>query len=98
MDFEIICDGSKATVSVSGHLNATTAPTLDEALSSKLAESMDITFDLCELEYISSAGLRILLKTYKRVTKDGSMRIVNVQPSVMDVLDASGFASIFTIE
>lgn len=97
MDYEIALDGNRLDVSLSGRLDALTAPQFDEAISKSLDDSLDVVFDLEELEYVSSAGLRVFLRTYKRVAKEGSMLLVNVQPTVMDVLEASGFAAIFPI-
>ena len=99
MDFEITRDGSSIAIAVSGKLNAETAPTLDDALAIALQDFTDIVFDLEELEYISSAGLRTLLATYKHTLKaNGSMRIRNVDENVMDVLEMSGFADLYVIE
>ncbi len=99
MAFEITREDNGIVAAVSGKLNAETAPILDAALVPALQNSPNIVFDLAGLEYISSAGLRTLLVTYKRTMKaGGSMRIRNVGENVMDVLEMSGFADIYDIE
>ena len=96
MAFETIQNGKRLDVTVSGRLDAKTAPELSDAMKKTLDGVTDIVFDLSKLEYISSAGLRVLLASYKLVSKrEGSMRIENVQDDVMDVLEMSGFASLF---
>ena len=97
MAFETIQDGKRLDVTVSGRLDAKTAPELSDAMKMTLDGVTEIVFDLSKLEYISSAGLRVLLASYKLVSKrEGSMRVENVQDDVMDVLEMSGFASLFS--
>ena len=96
MAFETIQDGKRLDVTVSGRLDAKNAPELSNAMKKTLDGVTDIVFDLSKLEYISSAGLRVLLASYKLVSKrEGTMRVENVQDDVMDVLEMSGFASLF---
>ena len=83
---------------IAGRLDANSVPQLEGALNAELVHATDVVFDFEQLEFISSAGLRILLSTYKRVRKSGTMRLVNVQENVLDVLRVSGFADIFIIE
>ena len=90
-------ENKKAILSVEGWLDTNSAPELGreiEALSD--IESLILDFD--KLEYISSAGLRILLSTQKTMNKQGSMVIRNVNEDVMDIFDITGFADILTIE
>ena len=99
MTFEIAKDGSTLTIALSGKLDAGTAPGLDASLASELPTITDVVFDLEQLTYISSAGLRTLLATYKRVTKvNGTMNVINACEDVMDVLKMSGFAALYGIE
>jgi anti-sigma B factor antagonist len=91
-------EGSKLTVALEGRLDTTTAPELEEALKGSLDGVDDLTMDFGGLEYISSAGLRILLATQKIMNKQGKMRVTNVNEVVMDVFDVTGFADILTIE
>ena len=99
MTFDIIRKNNSLLVAVAGKLDAETAPMLDDALAAEFENVLDVVFDLAELEYISSAGLRTLLATYKRMVKAGSsMRIRNVGASVMEVFKVSGFADLYDIE
>ena len=98
MTFDIIEIESTLIVRIEGKLDASTAPELDKALIDKMSNIARVEFDLEGLDYISSAGLRTLLATYKRMMKmNGSMRLVNVNDSVMNVLELSGFADIYEI-
>ena len=98
MKIEKKAEGSKLTVALEGRLDTTTAPELEEALKDALEKVDDLTMDFSGLEYISSAGLRVLLATQKIMNKQGAMRVINVNEVVMDVLDVTGFADILTIE
>ncbi|MBQ3390155.1 MAG: STAS domain-containing protein [Firmicutes bacterium] len=98
MKIEKKAEGSKLTVALEGRLDTTTAPELEEALKGSLDGVDDLTMDFGGLEYISSAGLRILLATQKIMNKQGKMRVTNVNEVVMDVFDVTGFADILTIE
>ena len=95
MEIKKIADGSALTVQLIGRLDAVTALELDKSL--KLDGITDLTIDLAELEYISSAGLRMLLKTQKRMDRQGSMKICNVKENVREVLDMTGFSNFLTI-
>lgn len=85
-------------LSVAGRLDSTTAPELEKTVDKILPEATDLVFDLTELEYISSAGLRVILKAQKAMNKNGSMKLIGVNDSVMDVFDITGFLDILTIE
>ncbi|MBQ1303262.1 MAG: STAS domain-containing protein [Firmicutes bacterium] len=98
MKIEKKAEGSKLTVALEGRLDTTTAPELEEALKDALEKVDDLTMDFSGLEYISSAGLRVLLATQKIMNKQGAMRVINVNEVVMDVFDVTGFADILTIE
>ena len=98
MKIEKKAEGSKLTVALEGRLDTATAPELEEALKGSLDGVDDLTMDFSGLEYISSAGLRILLATQKIMNKQGKMRVTNVNEVVMDVFDVTGFADILTIE
>ena len=97
MDIKKISDGSALTIQLIGRLDAVTALELDKNLSASLADVDDLTIDLSDLEYISSAGLRMLLKIQKRMDKQGSMKICNVRENVREVLDMTGFSDFLTI-
>ena len=98
MKIEKKAEGNKLTVALEGRLDTTTAPELEEALKDALEKVDDLTMDFSGLEYISSAGLRVLLATQKIMNKQGAMRVINVNEVVMDVFDVTGFADILTIE
>lgn len=83
---------------VSGRLDTSTAPALDKAIREDVSENANLTLDLKGLNYISSAGLRVLLTAQKRMQKQGSMKLVHVCPEVMDILEMTGFADILVIE
>lgn len=99
MEYEITRDDANIVVKVAGRLDAQSAPILQDSMAEVLEGVTGITFDLGELAYISSAGLRILLAAYKLMDKrEGTFEIENVTGDVMDVLVMSGFASVFGIE
>ena len=91
-------DGSKLTVKLEGRLDTMTAPELEKSLADSLNGITDLTFDMEGLEYISSAGLRVLLATQKTMNKQGEMKVTNVQEMVMEVFEVTGFNDILTIE
>lgn len=79
-------------------LDTTTAPELDKMLPEALDGAKELVFDLTKMEYISSAGLRVLLKAQKMMNAQGSMKLIGVKESIMEILEVTGFADIFTIE
>ena len=91
-------DGSKLVVSLTGRLDTTTAPQLEGELKSAVDGITDLTFDLAKLEYISSAGLRVLLSAQKVMNKQGKMVIKNANEDLMDIFEVTGFVDILTIE
>ena len=95
MEIKQLSEGSALTIKVLGRLDAVSALELDKSL--KLDGITDLTIDLAELEYISSAGLRTLLKFQKKMDKQGSMKIINVRDNVREVLDMTGFSDFLTI-
>ena len=90
--------GTALTVAIEGRLDTTTAPKLEEELKASLEGIADLTMDLCTLEYISSAGLRVLLSAQKIMNRQGKLTIRNVKPEVMDIFEVTGFADILNIE
>lgn len=98
MVIEIKKTGADAVIALSGRLDTTTAPVLDKTIREDIPEGVDLTLDLKGLEYISSAGLRVLLTAQKRLCKRGSMKLRNVCESVMEIFDMTGFADILVIE
>ena len=98
MTIDIKKMGNEAVIEVVGRLDTTTAPVLDKTIGESIPETSDLTLDLKGLEYISSAGLRVLLSAQKRMRKSGSMKLKNVREEVMEVFEMTGFADILTIE
>ena len=90
--------GDNLTVSIIGRLDAATAPQLEKELKSSLEGIKNLTLDFSQLEYIASAGLRVLLVAQKRMNKQGSMSIKNVSEEVKEVLDMTGFINFLNIE
>jgi anti-sigma B factor antagonist len=98
MTIEIKTAGNETVMEVIGRLDTSTAPVLDKKLLAEVPETANLTLDLKGLEYISSAGLRVLLSAQKRMQKAGSMKLKNVREEVMDVFEMTGFAEILVIE
>ncbi|MBQ9058202.1 MAG: STAS domain-containing protein [Atopobiaceae bacterium] len=98
MTYEMNRQDDALIISVSGRLDTNTAPELQEVLDEALDDVSELTFDLDDLEYISSAGLRLLLVAQKRMTKQGSMRVCNAGEAVSEVFEMSGFDGILTLE
>ena len=91
-------NGSSLKYSLEGRLDTTTVSQLDQALEGALEGVTDLTFDIEKLEYISSAGLRVLLSCQKIMNKQGTMVITNVSEEVQEIFDVTGFTSILTIK
>ena len=91
-------ENEKTVFALTGRLDAVTAPELEKELSESLDGVSDLTFDFEGLDYISSAGLRVLLSTMKIMDKQGRMRLVKVNESVMSIFETTGFSDILTIE
>ncbi len=86
------------TVALKGRLDTVTAPELEAALKTALEGVEELTFDFDKLDYISSAGLRVLLTAQKTMNRQGSMKVVHANEIVMEIFEATGFADILTIE
>ena len=98
MTIEKTINGTALTVAVAGRLDTTTAPELDAVLKASLDGVTDLTLDIHALEYISSAGLRVLLSTQKRMSRQGSMKLIHVNDTIMEIFEVTGFTDILTIE
>ena len=100
MEINKIIDNEVCKLQLSGRLDTTTAPMLEEELKATLNEQVKkLEIDMAELEYISSAGLRVLLFAQKTVNGfEGEMVIRNVKPEIMEVFEITGFSDILTIE
>ena len=97
MTIEIKKMGADAVIELCGRLDTTTAPVLDKTIGENIPENTNLTLDLKGLEYISSAGLRVLLGAQKKMQKIGSMKVINVCQEVMDIFEMTGFADILVI-
>ena len=91
-------NGTNLTVSLEGRLDTTTAPQFEGELTSSLDGKTEVVLDLAKLEYISSAGLRVLLSAQKTMNKQGSMVLKNVSDEVKEIFEVTGFSDILTIE
>lgn len=91
-------NGDALTLTLTGRLETTTAPALDKAVKEELEGVTDLIFDFAGLEYISSAGLRVLLTAQKAMNKQGAMKIVNANEIVREIFDITGFTEILMVE
>ena len=98
MTIEKKINNDAATLIVSGRLDTQTAPELESELDALFSEIKELTFDMSNLEYVSSAGLRVILKAQKAMNAQGSMKLTGVNDSIMEVFDITGFLDILTIE
>ena len=98
MTIEIKKNADELVLEITGRLDTITAPALDKTINENLGEIKSLILDFKNLEYISSAGLRVLLGAQKKMQQKGSMKVINVCEEVMDVFEMTGFADILTIE
>ena len=98
MTIEIKRNSEETVIKLVGRLDTTTAPALDKTINEDIADAKNLVLDIKELEYISSAGLRVFLGAQKKMQKIGSMKVTNVREEVMEVFEMTGFADILTIE
>ena len=98
MTIEIKRNAEETIIKLVGRLDTTTAPALDKTINEDIAGTKNLVLDVKELEYISSAGLRVLLSAQKKMQKIGSMKVTNVREEVMEVFEMTGFADILVIE
>ena len=91
-------EGKKAVFALEGRLDTVTAPELEHEFAQNLAALDELTLDLEQLDYISSAGLRVLLSAQKKLAMQGEMKLIHVNEVVMEVFEVTGFSDILTIE
>ena len=91
-------EGGKLTVALEGRLDTTTSPQLETELRNSVNGIAELVFDFTGLDYISSAGLRVLLSAQKVMNKQGDMIITNVKPEIMDIFEVTGFVDILNIQ
>ncbi len=90
--------GSKLTLALAGRLDTVTAPELEKELQDSLEGIDTLIFDFSGLEYVSSAGLRVLLSAQKTMNKQGEMKLTHVNESIMEIFEVTGFTDILTFE
>ena len=91
-------DGTALEIALEGRLDTMTAPELEAELNASMNGAETLTLDFSKLDYISSAGLRVLLSAHKAMSAKGGMKVTNVNEIVREVFDVTGFADILTIE
>ena len=98
MNIEQKKNGSALTLALEGRLDTTTAPQLEGELKSALEGVSDLVFDFEKLDYISSAGLRVLLSAQKTMNKQGTMKVTHANEMILEIFEVTGFADILTLE
>ena len=98
MTIEIKKNADETIIEIVGRLDTITAPALDKTINEDIGDTKNLVLDVKGMEYISSAGLRVLLSAQKKMQKIGSMKVKNVCAEVMEVFEMTGFADILVIE
>ena len=98
MTIEIKKAAAETTIEIVGRLDTITAPALDKTIHEEIGDTKNLVLNMKGLEYISSAGLRVLLSAQKKMQKIGSMKVTGVCAEVMEVFEMTGFADILVIE
>ena len=98
MTIEIKKNADATIIEIVGRLDTITAPALDKTINEDIGDTQNLVLDVKGMEYISSAGLRVLLAAQKKMQKIGSMKVINVCEPVMEVFEMTGFADILVIE
>ena len=98
MTLEIKKNETETIIEIVGRLDTITAPALDKTINEDIGDTKNLVLDVNGMEYISSAGLRVLLSAQKKMQKIGSMKVTGVCAEVMEVFEMTGFADILVIE
>jgi anti-sigma B factor antagonist len=98
MEIKKVTNESTLNVAISGRIDTTTAPALETELKGSFDSCESLVLDFAEVEYISSAGLRVLLSAQKVMSKKGGMKLINVSEDIMEIFEVTGFSDILTIE
>lgn len=93
-----IANGNDLSVAIEGRLDTNTAPELENELKDELDGVTLLTIDMAGLEYLSSAGLRVLLSLQKTMNKQGQMKVTNASSTILEIFEVTGFSDILTIE
>lgn len=91
-------ENGNAILSPEGRLDTVTAPEMESAIKELIPDITALTLDFAKLEYISSAGLRVLLSAQKAMSDRGEMKVINVNETITEIFDVTGFSDILTIE
>ena len=91
-------EGERLTLTLSGRLDSNSSPALEAERKQSVGGVKELIFDFSGVEYISSAGLRVLLAAQKVMNRQGSMKLIGVNDDVMEVFEITGFSDILTIE
>ena len=91
-------NGNSLYLALEGRLDTNTAPELENTIKGAIEGVEELTIDMADLDYLSSAGLRVLLGAQKIMNKQGSMRVIHVNDTIMEIFEVTGFADILTIE
>ena len=86
------------TIALEGRLDTLTAPELEAVLNDALADTEELTFDFEKLDYISSAGLRVLLAAQKTMNRQGTMKVIHANEMILEIFEVTGFSDILTVE
>ncbi len=98
MTIEKECKGNAVSLNVIGRLDTTTAPALETSITELVGNCDQLVLDFAGLEYISSAGLRVILKAQKAMSAKGGMKLLHVNETIMEIFEITGFSDILTIE
>ena len=98
MQINKIQEGTALLIKLGGRLDTNTAPELEAEVNRSIDGIEQLTFDLKDIEYISSAGLRVLLYAHKRMSGKGDVKVTNVNETVMEIFEVTGFSDILDIE
>lgn len=90
-------NGNNLTLALEGRLDTSTAPELEGMLKDSLEGVTELTIDMTALDYLSSAGLRVLLGAQKTMNRQGSMKVAHVNDTIMEIFEVTGFADILSI-
>ena len=91
-------ENGKGIIALEGRLDTSTSPALEAELDASLDDLSELILDFEKLEYISSAGLRVLLSVYKQMSRQGVMKLTHVNETIMEIFEVTGFSDILTIE
>lgn len=91
-------NGTEMNISLEGRLDTTTAPQLESVIKESVDGINELVIDMLNLDYVSSAGLRVLLSAQKAMAKKGGMKVIHVNETIMEIFEVTGFSDILTIE